>query len=417
MFYKQKQSLILTCLFKLNKVTIFCYFCLASCSSPSTPSLITTSVLYQDKTSSLTNNEVNKSQILGTNSHNLSEDFIKKLKFFTSDQVLNKSEIESLSTSNDLIDKNFISVIKNKESFEMSDPEDNNSKSINFIINKDFNIDAQFIKKISDYIKDGILDIEEINTLKKEQDSEGNKYIDNITSYDSYYNFPLFNLSNKIKQIKLQLYYDENTVISGDSQAEIVSNIGQGDRLEETTSDNSRCGAGLIINALLLNNKNQVYDLSKKLGIGFTNLTYKNIHLLQDKLHNQYSTSSGFEILEDKSNKKVIGGTFFEALKAANIKWNTDLLTKTNGTYQESFKSYFSNSSKAMIVLPCFQEDNKLNFTKKANHCVLISFSNGKYYLSDTGKRNGTGFNHTEISSSQLNEIYNSTNSLIKISV
>lgn len=175
--------------------------------------------------------------------------------------------------------------------------------------------------------------------------------------------------------------YSENDIIEGETAFDIVSNITQSDALLETKTDGNRCAPSSLLNAYLLMGGN-FEDLAKKFGVE-GDLTYKNVHLLQDKLY-----TNG-----NKDAKPGFSNGIPSALTYEFDKLQKDL-DKLDKEFEEISKKYGSGS---------FKKESKSNkkpkekseleiLAQKMNLNVkpLIGLSNKKdtsgFYLTDRKK-------------------------------
>ncbi|RYX98713.1 hypothetical protein EON78_04905 [bacterium] len=216
----------------------------------------------------------------------------------------------------------------------------------------------------------------------------------------------------------MKIFYDENQVIQGQSMLDVLSNIGQSDRLTNTYSDEIRCGSAVTINSVLLTKgATGFYDLSKKLGLNLNSLTYENIHLAQEKLMDKVSGAKGLSISKNIDKNQIIGGTLVDALNIADLRWSTDAVKKVNGSFQDDINNYFKTNSNGVIILTgSLDKDlNKMVFNKTTDHSALLSYKNNKFIITDTSGRNGTGLNNIELNDKDLQEIYTSNQTFIKI--
>lgn len=393
---------------------------LAGCYNPTIE--IPNKINNEDINKSYNIDSIKNNDSLVLSEYGLSESFMKNLKAFVNDQVLNKTEIKFLEqyADNDK-EKHFIEIIKNKTYFEMSNLKYDNKEpdTLKFIINSNFDIDGKFLQKFYQANKEKkVLNLGTIQDLYSYSSNEEKEYLDWSVKYD-FYNFPVLD-NNNIKNLPMNIYYDENDTIAGNSIYEIISNIGQGDRLQETSTDSFRCGSAVIINSILLfRGLEGFYNISKKMNLNFDKLTYKNIHLAQDSLMKGVkSFYSGLSMSYD--NKGKLGsGTLFDALKFCNIKWNPNYLPKINNSYKESIEKVFLNSKNTSIIVCGYLDTvtGEINFHDFPNHSFLLTKNNGRYYFNNTGGRNGKYGNNFPLTEKQLSELYNTNNILIEISV
>jgi hypothetical protein len=239
--------------------------------------------------------------------------------------------------------------------------------------------------------------------------------------------------------------YSENEKIEGETPFEIVSNISQNDSLTETKTDGSRCAPSSLLNAYLLMG-GKFEDLAKKFEID-PELTYKNIHLMQDKLYsignidNKEGFSAGrpsaiqyefdktdkilgkktptkkgeLEILAKKMGfdvKELIGLTGKvddKGFKLTDITKSVDKFFKDNPNGTISIGVNLEDSSKNTDSSIFIGKNNvKLNNTKElyANHSVLVFKEQNDFYLADTGGlTNGNKNSITKMTPKDVNDL------------
>jgi hypothetical protein len=83
--------------------------------------------------------------------------------------------------------------------------------------------------------------------------------------------------------------YAEDNLLTGSTYRDVLGKISQNDLLPETLSDSHRCGAASLLAAhfLLYGNFNEAF---KRLKMGNPPLSYRSIHLAQDRLYNYANT-------------------------------------------------------------------------------------------------------------------------------
>lgn len=408
------------------KKGLLAFSCLLFINGCSTPNLVSNSTVnIKDNSDELIKNyqkkQLEQSYKNAYSSYSFSKNFINKLKDYVKDKVLNKVELEDLTNNGSSGEKNFINILKNKDSFIMTNlkESENESDQLEFIISKDFTVNDKFIKSLNKYIQDNLLEKSEIEELLKNATNDEKNYIKDITQYDIYNNFPTLNQKNEIFETNLKIFYDENQLVHGKNTFEILSNIAQSDRLVDTYTDPARCGASLIINALLLvKGKKGFFDFSKKLGFNFDELTYKNVHLTQERLMSRVPSFRGLSIRNSIVENNIVGGTFFKALKIAGIEWQNDFVKKNYMSYKEEIEGHLLNQDNNAIILTDYvYQEKERKIDKKFEHASLLTYKDGEYYLTDTSGRNGSGENHIRLSNQDMNDIYTNNSPLIKIRI
>lgn len=179
--------------------------------------------------------------------------------------------------------------------------------------------------------------------------------------------------------------YSENDIIEGETAFDIVSNITQSDVLLETKTDGNRCAPSSLLNSYLLMGGN-FENLAKKFGVE-GDLTYKNVHLLQDKLYTngKISAKEGFSnglpsaitYEFDKLDKE-----FYKTLDKLDKEF--DEVSKKYGTSTAKKETKSSRKPKEKSELEILAQ--KMNLNVKP----LIGFSNKKdssgFHLTDRKK-------------------------------
>lgn len=350
--------------------------------------------------------------------YDFSETFMNKLNEFTYDNILDKNDFSKIYSISNKKEKSFLDIIKNKEYFTMTNLKNNLSDrdELSFIINKDFSIKSDFYKQLSNLLNDNVLEKDEKDQLIVSANNDEKEFLENLFKYSSYRNFPVLKGDNSISDIVLSLKYDENQEVKGKTNAEIVSNIGQSDNLLDTEFDSKRCGSALIINFLLLNKgKEAFFDLSKKLDLNYNSLTFKNVHLTQEKIMDKLQSNKGLTLMS--SNTNLLGGSLTEGFNLAGIKWENKLAEKINNSYESEIKEYLSKPNRGLAVSGFVDTlSNKTRFDMPSNHVVLLTHENGKYFLTDSSGSNALGKNHFELDNQELQNIYKSSGYIVKIS-
>lgn len=224
----------------------------------------------------------------------------------------------------------------------------------------------------------------------------------------------------------LNLKYQEEQLIPGKNIYEVISNISQKDKLDETIYDSYRCGAGSLVNAyMLLGGKFE--KLSKKFSMN-SELTYKNIHIIQDKLYkdakanDKIGLESSFIYHFNNSGKitstKPIGEMNNAAgeigLKITPIIGNT---VKTIDNKKESVNSFLDKNNGVLQVSVYLNPNTgelSNNHLGIQNHYVTVFRHDNNFYLADTGQiYNGRASNLKELSENEIDELIYNTPALI----
>ncbi|MBC7473189.1 MAG: hypothetical protein H7263_02770 [Candidatus Sericytochromatia bacterium] len=222
--------------------------------------------------------------------------------------------------------------------------------------------------------------------------------------------------------------YSESEKISGKNAIEIISNISQKDNFNETSSDNDRCAAASMINAYLLMNGNFA-KLAGKYNIG-KELTYKNIHLLQDKIYRlantdgtpgiysgyKYKSYSDGNIFDIKPNGEIIKVGETVGIKLIPLLGNN---TATIHNRKKEVNNFFSQHPYGVIQvgvkLDLKNGDIRApRLDSDQNHVIIIFKRNKKIYMADTSSiNNGMGKNVRLLSESQLGYLVYNTSAIV----
>lgn len=283
------------------------------------------------------------------------------------------------------------------------------------------NFKNSFVSSVKDKVldKNELLQLNELAKNPKIKDKELAKYlINDLNRYKDTTNL-IYNLGGpmgKVEQISFLLTpaYSENEKIPGKNILEIVSNISQTDTLTETDGEGSRCVAGSTLNAYLLlggsfDSIASKFDVDKE-------LTYKNVHLVQEKIYdmanldNQPGLAMGDSYSYNPATGKISGieynGEIKDALQKIGIEAKPLLGENINSINDRSkaVNEFMKSNPNGVLQVGVYMDTSTGNLhspsdTKVQNHAVLIFKRNDKYYLADTGTNtNGAGKSLTEIS-------------------
>ena len=281
-----------------------------------------------------------------------------------------------------------------------------------------------FKNKFSELIRDNILDkneLAQLNTLAKDariNDKELARHIINdLNRFKDTTNLT-YNLSDplgKVEQLEFTITpaYSENEKIPGKNMLEVISNISQNDSLDETNDDGNRCAAGSIVNAYLLMG-GSFDSLASKFSID-KELTYKNVHLAQEKIYDlsniddkpgidmdlSYSYSQGTGKISDA----VYKGELENVSQKIGIEINPllGITVTTINNRSQSVKDFMQNNPNSVLQVGIYMNTKTGDLhspsnTKPQNHSVLIFKRDDKFYLADTGTTtNGSGNSLREI--------------------
>lgn len=289
-----------------------------------------------------------------------------------------------------------------------------------------YTLSEDWAKKFNNKVSDKVLDKKEIEELKNGATQDEKDYLDavigDLNDGDTITTQKFTKDGDGIepKSFAFKVYkYDEKDVIPGKTNAEIVANIGQGDHMDSTKTDDYRCGAACIVNSVILaEGKEGFQKLAEKLGLGKDlPLTYENVHLVQDKLIEKAKAGkNGMAVTFDLSTGKVNGGTFVDGIKAAG-KEVVPLEIK-DGSRKDSIDTFFKDNPKGTVIVNCSRGpgEDDIKFSEgngpkgSQNHWVTLTKEGNppKYYISDSFATNGTGKNRRELSDSEVAEIMSS---------
>lgn len=366
-------------------------------------------------------------------SYVLTLSFMKTLKQLIADGLLNKSDISKLLLKATKPEKEFITYITSFEqvpSMPNLIQDDLESKTLSFVVSKNLNITSEFLKNVYSKVTNTLdnafekTEMESIYNLPTTNNDE-KTYLTNFLSTDGFNNKPLLdNLGKFILIPKLYNYYVDDMLVHGNTDIELLSNVSQADRILETLTDNARCGAGALFNALIyMKGKDAFFPAATAIGTSLvgTTFTYRNIHLAQEKLMSVVGANqlTGLTIIPNATSTSVASGTVQAAATKLGLILGPNFLTKSTGTaptYTDSLKKYFTDNPNAtLFVSSNIASSGTISFssTLPNNHWVLLTSKKiltpgatpqdppilvEKYYVTNTGGRNGTGKNHYELS-------------------
>jgi hypothetical protein len=221
--------------------------------------------------------------------------------------------------------------------------------------------------------------------------------------------------------------FDEDKKISGNNSQEIVANISQNDFLNNTVNDANRCGAGSLVNAYLLMG-GRFEQSAEKFNIN-KDLTYKNIHLLQEKLYD-YANNDGavglvssYKYFYNKAGEIVESEPAGEMLSAASklgleIKPLTGKTVSTIYEKKEAIQEFFTDNPDGVLQVSVFLNTRTGKISGTANHSenhyVTVFSRNNKFFLADTGQQfNDQGKNIRELNPEEISELVYNNNGMI----
>ncbi len=214
--------------------------------------------------------------------------------------------------------------------------------------------------------------------------------------------------------------YSESQILVGSSSREILSKISQNDTLHETQSDSHRCGSAALLSAHYL-----LYgsfdNALKQLQIESPVLTYKTIHLAQERLYTysntdqqdglvssfRYTYYSDGRVVNPISEGEVSRGAQLLGLKSIPlIGPSRDRLTDRHETVMKLWKT-----QPAPLLVGVYLDINTGQVRPpderkyKQNHFVLVFPQAGKYWMLNSGVLdNGNGSALTPLNTSQVKQ-------------
>lgn len=222
--------------------------------------------------------------------------------------------------------------------------------------------------------------------------------------------------------------YSETEKIPGKNAREVIANISQRDSLNETVGDGDRCAAASVLNSYLLMG-GKFSNLAKKHSIG-TELTYRNVHLLQEKLYNYGNTDkspgiySGFKYSYYKtgeiSNIRA-SGEIVELAKSANLTVVPILGKDLPNIHKrkEQVLSFLNNNPRSTVQAGVYLDLGTGNISRPINdsyqnHVITIFKYNNALYYSDTGNvDNGDGMNVKKMTNTEMEQLVFNTPGIV----
>lgn len=300
--------------------------------------------------------------------------------------------------------------------------------------------EVSFREKFIELTKDGYLDKRDIKLLKNMSISSyildpyfAKDTIKNIEKYKTRTNleYTIFDddtEEEKTLEFTITPTFSEIDRIEGKSVVEIISNISQRDNLVETKGDGDRCAAASLLNSYLLMG-GKFSDLARKYSVN-TNLTYKNVHLLQEKIYNQGNTDkqagiySGFKYIYYESGEISNirpSGEIIELVKISGIKIKPILGNniKSLNSRKEQVNNFFALYPNSTVQVGVFLDLETGNISNPSslenqNHVITVFKRNGIFYYSDTGNiDNGDGLNVKKMTNSEITNLLYETKGIV----
>jgi hypothetical protein len=289
--------------------------------------------------------------------------------------------------------------------------------------------DISFKNKFTEFAKDQVIDKKELSELSNIaknpniKDKNLAKYVINDLNRFKDTTQLTYNIKDplgKIEELKFIFSptYTENELIPGKNILEIVSNISQSDNLTQTNDDGNRCGAGSLLNAYLIMG-GDFATIAQKFSID-KELTYKNVHLMQEKIYDISNTDSkpglesGFNYTYESNSGKIKNSSYDGELSETSKKLGIDIISLLGETSQSIYirdksVSEFMNANPKGVFQVGVHMDTETGdlFSptdqKTQNHSVLVFKRDDKFYLADTGTTtNGAQNSLKEITNEQF---------------
>lgn len=297
-----------------------------------------------------------------------------------------------------------------------------------------------FSKKFIDLVSNGYLDkngFDYLKKLEKSEDIEDKKFakqtISNLINFKERIKleYTIEDVDNN-KNINLNFVftptYSENDKIAGKTIYDIISNISQKDNLDETKSDDDRCGTSSLVNAYLIMGGN-LKKLTKEFSLN-NDLTYKNIHLIQEKLYDIANVDKINGIYSGFKYKSFLNGSITDIRPSGEILYASDkigitiipLIGKTVKTIDNkklAVEDFLKKNPKGVLQVGVYLDAKNGNLIKPSanfpqNHFITIFKINNTYYVSDTSHvNNGDGKNVKKLSNIEVNELIYNTSGII----
>lgn len=296
--------------------------------------------------------------------------------------------------------------------------------------------EISFKNKFIELAKDNLIDkkeLSELNNIAKNtniKDKEiANFVINDLNRYKDTTKLT-YNLNdpiNRNQQISFTLSptYSEEEIITGKNILEIISNISQSDNLPETNDDGNRCAVGSLVNAYLLMD-GDFKNIAEKFSIS-KEFTYKNVHLLQEKIYDTANTDSrpgiesGYSYSYNPSSGKITSVKYSGELEQVAAKAGIEIKAITGSSVQdlynrqEAVSEFMKNNPKGVFQVGVHLDTKTGDLytpttDKPQNHAILAFKKDNKYYLSDTGTTtNGANKGVREITKDQFSSFVERT--------
>lgn len=279
--------------------------------------------------------------------------------------------------------------------------------SLSFVVSPDRNLSPELLQALGEHARDGLLDQADFAALRQLASSADDRaHLDELAELDHFSGLPVLDAQGQAQLLpQVDLSYSETQLVPGETPAEIVAHIGQGDRLEDTQTENFRCGAGASVNAVLLTRGREGFAALARSLHQPESLTYENIHRVQDALYLQAggkwaqgdaARQSGLNLsTRTQGALRKAEGSQVKALELAGFQ-----VEPLRG--ESEIRAFFARHPQATMLVTVARDDRQTDFgAAEPNHAVLINFDKGGFYVSDTYARSGTGLNHRPLTASE----------------
>ncbi|MFN8671981.1 MAG: hypothetical protein U0457_07860 [Candidatus Sericytochromatia bacterium] len=298
---------------------------------------------------------------------------------------------------------------------------------------------VNFSKKFIELSQDGYLDKNEFLYLKKitknnliEDKEFANQTIKNLSKFSERIklDYSIEDVSGKITNLHFIFTptYSENELIKGKNMLEVAANISQKDNLDETKSDDARCGTASLVNAYLIMGGN-----FKKLAREFSlssEKTYKNIHLIQEKLYDIANVEKKDGIYSGFKYKTSISGKISDIRPSGEIVYASDkigigiipLVGKTVDTMdnkRDAVLEFFNKNPRGVLQIGVYLDTKTGELLRPSNefpqnHFIIAVKKDKSYYILDTSRvNNGDGKNIKKMSNQDINDLIYYTSGII----
>lgn len=353
-----------------------------------------------------------------TRSSNITGQFYQRVHRLSSDRILDKSDLAELGEGANADEKAMISKLRGmgrySTGFGLST--DGTFEQLKTTVVGNYDVSPEFMKKLYELSQDistKTLSKEDIDVLRKMASPDERQYLDTITSGSAYTNLPGLDSSGDPQlEPEVHMYYEEEDSIPGDSNSAKVSHISQKDRLDGvggTETDNNRCHASAIVNAVILQGGEEAFiALAHSLGMDNVNsLTYENVHRVQDSLHTHSlppdADPTQWLKVSYSNEKKVFYGTSASAFEIAGVKPQ-----RVSG--EADIKAFFAAHPDGVLFVSTKVTKGGLDFKTwngktelDENHRVIVKYEGGKFYMADTyDVHNGAGDRYREMTAAQV---------------